>query len=66
MKNKKIKEQGPSGIALVDFDQTLADLEGALRRDLEAMRNPDLEPELPDDLWEDKSPHMTFLDGGLI
>ncbi len=45
-------------IALVDMDGTLCDYEGAMRRDLEALRAPS-EPPLAPDLWTSEHlPHM--------
>jgi 5'-nucleotidase len=44
-------------IGLFDMDGSLADFDGALRRDLERMRAPQ-EPPIGADLWDDTPPHL--------
>ena len=47
-------EDRTDNIALVDLDDTVADYEGALYRDLESLRDPN-EPETDLEAWRDKS-----------
>jgi 5'-nucleotidase len=51
-------ETRPDDIGLFDMDGSLADFDGAMRRDLERLRAPE-EPPLPADLWiDDERSHL--------